>query len=359
MPLGEGAPTSDGLEGSDTVLVHDDAEARAAGQARASTPDMLRGSWASRALLEFDEGAIRHVDSVVAVDCMADESSHVLLCSLQADNSSADLGGPSRGAGTATCSDSQGDAGGVGGKADGASLRQPCGPVLGDAPAGAAGDGFMRLGSFGTGLRQRGGGADGAGGSADGAGGSASGEPSIGGVCRELKQAHGSGGNAARQGGTQSVYRDVIIHFTLARDMVHARHVQLLRMCAGPFVIPLLDTVDHDEQRDREQAASSSASDGRKLPGVCGAARPRGESREDVWTRLARCREEEEDLPRIAHIYASTCETSQDSPAHAKRRRAAANMQTQQKRLARLAQAKSAPVELRPRGRMPVISTGL
>ena len=348
----EGATTSDGLEGSDTVLEHDDAEASAAGQARASTPDMLKGAWASRALRAFDEGAIRHLDSVVAVDCMADESSRVLLRSLEADNQSrAEQGGP--GAGTAGGSDSRGDASGAGGKADGGScLDEARGPVLGDAPTRAADDGFVRLGSFGTGLRQRGGeGADGRGG-----GGGGSGKPGIGGAGRELTQAHGdgSGGNEARQCGTQSVYRNVVIHFTLARDMVHARHVQLLRKCAGPFVIPLLDTVDQDEERGGEQQATISSRDRHQLAGD--AARPRDE---DVWTRLARGGEEEEDLPRIAHIYASTCEISKDSPAEAKRRGAAAKVLRQQKRLERLAQAKSAAVEMRLRGRVRVVSAGL
>ena len=218
------AAEKDGLQ----FVRHEGAEDREAGLARPSTPAILRGAWASRAIKEFDEGAIRHLASVVAIDmnCLVEEEASRGACAL---------------------------------------------------------------------------------------------------------------GNSEN--------RQVHIRFSHSRDNVHKRHVQLLRTCAGPFVIPLLDIVEGEEEeqtRGSAQEVPKSLKEGggdrlerRRRKAVCNSVRDSGM---DVWTRLAREPEEEEEKegPAIAHVYAGTCELVRESPKLATK----LNVQWQRKAMAKLAEAK-------------------
>jgi hypothetical protein len=220
------AAEKDGLE----FVRHASAEDRATGLARPSTPAILRGAWASRGITEFDEGAIRHLDSVAAIDCLVEEE--------------------------ASC-------------------------------------GARALGN--------------------------------------------------------SENRQVHIRFSHSRDNVHKRQVQLLRTCAGPFVIPLLDIVEGVEE---EQIRGSAQEVPKSLKGGAGGGGGDRQERRrskavrdsvrdagmDVWTRLARDPEEEEqeEGPVIAHVYAGTCELVRESPKLVTK----LNVKRQRKAMAKLAEAK-------------------
>ena len=230
----------------------------AASAGRASTPALLKGAWDGRSMEAFDERAISHLSVLTATDCLAEHESRRILLSLEEDAGSA--------GGNAALEEGSGNA-----VMDGGSrLRRGVSKlnnVLKFRTHGDDSDDVSNLAPLAQDDENR-----------------------ALGISSSVDSLH------------QATWLRVLIRFTHARDMIHDRHVQLLRRCQGPFVVPVLDTVD-TKPEDSGPGPSASA---------------------DVWTRLAGRKPAPGEAQRlIANVTREACEHLAESPAVRKRRKRA------------------------------------